>query len=132
MSFKKTLAFIKGSWDGVPGESNFTQSETVHAALPEFIDYDISKDIANIIDEYVASGDLMNRQKELSADGKVLISTKEYVDEASWTSFREDSRWDQESAVTKGYDVELAAAPEDVGTFHEGNRIYYHSSAHLF
>lgn len=131
MSFKKTSAFIKGSWDGTPDESNFIQSGIIHVNILEFVNY-VDDGIRSLLDEYDSSGDLINRLTELSPDGKVLISTKEYLDEDIWNMFRNDLRWNTENVVTKKYDVEIASAPEDVNTFDEGNRIYYHSSAHLF
>lgn len=131
MSFKKTSAFIKGSWDGVPDESNFIQSETLHANLLEFTNY-VDSGITNLLSEYDISGDIVLRQGILTADGKVMITTKEFVDEATWNTFRQDSRWDTENVVTKKYDVEEAPTPEQVNTFDEINQIYYHSSAHLF
>lgn len=130
MSFMKTRAYIRGSWDGVPGESNFTQNETEYTSVVNFYDYK-NDDIEEVLAEYLMSGDLINRVKEMSVDGKVLISTKDYIDEAAYVAFSADPRWSGEEAVSKGYDVEEAPTPEDVNTFNEGSRIYYHSSAHL-
>ncbi len=133
MAFMKTYAFTRGTWDGEIGNSNFVQDPEVFATVEEFLaDYTQDADIIELVGEYVLSGDLIANQKELSADGKVLIFTKEYFDESSWGSFRADARWASENEATKIYDVEVPAAPEDVGTFDEGNRIYYHSSANLF
>jgi len=131
MAFKKTSAFIRGTWDGTPDESNFTQDADVFVDPLDFFDY-VDAGLVALVDEYETSGDLVTRMEELSADGKVLICTKEYVDEAAHTAFAADPRWSTEDSVTKKYDVELAAAPEDVGTFDEVNQIYFHSSAHLF
>lgn len=131
MSFKKTYAFIRGSWDGTPGDSNFSQSGTVFASTTEFADY-ADPDIASLVEEYVMSGDVTQRARALSADGKVRINTTEYVDEAAHDAYAGDSRWSAEIGATKAYDVEEAPTPEDVGTFNEGSGIYYHSSAHLF
>jgi len=131
MSFKKTYAFIRGSWDGTPGASNFTQSETVFGSTSEFADY-VNPDIVSLVEEYIISGDIIQRAHALSADGKVRINTAEYVDEAAHDAYAADSRWSAEIGATKQYDVEKAPTPEDVGTFDEVNNIYYHSSAHLF
>ena len=131
MSFKKTYAFIRGSWDGTPGDSNFTQSEVVFESTSEFADY-ADQDIASLVGEYIESGDIVQRSRVLSADGKVRINTTEYIDEATHDAYAGDSRWAAESAATKSYNVEEAPTPEDVGTFNEGSRIYYHTSAHLF
>lgn len=131
MSFKKTSAFIRGTWDGAPDASNFTQDATVFATPAEFTAY-ADADMIALFTEYINSGDVLNFDKDLSSDDKVLISTIEYVDEAAWTAFKNDARWAAENDVTKLYDVELAAAPEDVNTFDEPGRVYYHSSAHLF
>jgi len=133
MSFKKTYAFIRGTWDGTPGSSNFVQDADVFASTEEFLgDYVPDADIAELVDEYVNSGDIINRSRDLSADGKVKINTTEFIDEAAHDAYAVDARWAAEAALTKAYDVELAAAPEDVNTFDEPGRIYYHSSAHLF
>ena len=132
MSFKKTYAFIKGSWDGTPGSSNFTQDATVFATPEEFVSDYSSADSKAVVDEYNTSGDVVQRAIGLSADGKVKLNTIEYIDEAAHDAYVADGRWGDEEAATKVYDVELAAAPEDVNTFNEPGKIYYHSSAHLF
>ena len=131
MSFKKTSAFIRGAWDGEPDVSDFTQEATVFADPSEFVTY-ADAGISELIDEYITAGKILQSAKEISADGKVLITTREFDEETSWEAFKDDSRWDTEISVTKKYDVELAPAPEDVNTFDEDNLIYYHSSAHLF
>jgi len=128
--FKKTSAFIKGTWDGTPDESNFTQSEEEYSSPDDFVDYSCL-DTKNISRDYTDSGVLISTTKTMSADGKVMISTKEYLDEASWNIYRQDERWAAENAVTKKYDVEIAPTPEQVGTFNEEERVYYHSVAHL-
>ena len=131
MAFKKTYAFKKGSWDGTPADSNFTQSIDVFGSTNEFIDY-VDADLVALIAEYVASGDVIQRTRALSGDGKVKINTTEYVDEAAHDAYASDPRWGAESEATKQYNVEEAPTPEDVGTFNEVEKIYYHSSAHLF
>lgn len=131
MSFKKTYAFIKGSWDGTPGSSNFTQSETVFATPEEFADY-ADADIAALVSEYIAAGDIVHRSRAISGDGKVRINTAEYIDEAAHDAYAADSRWSAEIEATKGYNVEEAPTPEDVNTFNEAEGIYYHVVAHLF
>ena len=131
MAFKKTYAFIKGSWDGTPGSSNFTQEATVFSTPGEFFaSYTPDANISALVDEYVASGDIVSRASDLSADGKVKINTTDFLDEAAHDACVADPRWDAESTLTKAYDVELAPAPEDVNTFN--GDVYYHSSAHLF
>jgi len=132
MSFKISYAFIKGSWDGTPGSSNFTQSTDVFATPAEFYASYSSVDSKAVVDEYNVSGDIVQRAIAISADGKVKINTIEYIDEAAHDAYVADGRWSAEESATKVYNVEEAAAPEDVNTFDEGNEIYYHSSAHLF
>jgi len=133
MSFKKTYAFIRGSWDGTPGSSNFTQDPDVFTTCKEFVEnYTPDVDISELIHEYETSGDIINRSKELSLDGKVKINTTEFINEAAANACAADPRWDGESTLTKAYVVELAPTPEDVNTFDEPGGIYYHSSAHLF
>lgn len=133
MAYKRTYAFIRGTWDGAPGSSNFTQDVDTFTTSEEFIsDYGQDVDIKDLTEEYMASGDVTNKVRELSADGKVKITTTEYVDEAAHDAYAGDSRWAAEFSLTKAYNVELAPIPEDVGTFNEGERVYYHSVAHLF
>lgn len=133
MSYKKTYAFIRGTWDGVPGKSNFTQAPTVFATTREFTaNYPVDSQLGELVDEYVVSGSVTQRTKELSADGKVKINTTEYTDQAAHDSYAADPRWGAESTLTKAYNVEEAPTPEDVNTFNEELGIYYHSSAHLF
>jgi len=131
MSFKKTYAFIRGTWDGTPGSSNFTQDADVFATCEEFVDgYTPDADMIELVEEYIASGDIVNRARDLSSDGKVKINTTEFVDEAAHDACSADPRWNGESTVTKFYNVEEAPTPGDVNTFN--GDVYYHSSAHLF
>lgn len=133
MSYKKTYAFIKGSWDGIPESSNFIQEATVFSSPEEFLaDYKENPELSSVINEYVASGDIIVRTRDLSEDGKVKINTTEFIDEAAHDACSADSRWDGETEVTKSYSVEKASTPEDINTFDEPGRIYYHSVAHLF
>lgn len=87
MAFKKTYAFIRGTWDGVPGESNFTQDPTVFASPEEFVaDYYDDINLTEVVTEFVGSGDIINRARAMSADGKVKINTTEFFDEAAHDS----------------------------------------------
>jgi len=131
MSFKKTYAFIRGTWDGAPGSSNFTQDSAVFATPEEFVvGYTPDPDIEALLNEYTTSGDIISRSRDLSSDGKVKINTTEFIDETACNACAADSRWGGESELTKAYNVEEAPAPEDVNTFN--GDVYYHSSAHLF
>ena len=133
MAYKISFAFKKGTWDGVPEASNFTQSETTYNDTAEFaLDYS-NADITAIINEYVGANQITNRQSIIVVpDGKVRINTTEFIDEATRLTYSADSRWAAEEAVTKGYAVELAPTPEDVNTFDEDLEVYYHTSEHLF
>jgi len=131
MAFKKTYALIKGSWDGTPGSSNFSQESTVFSTPEEFFsDYAADVNIVSILNEYIASGDIIQRARVLSSDGKVKINTTEFIDEAAHDAFVADNRIDAESILTKCFTVEEAPTPEDVNTFN--GDVYYHSAAHLF
>lgn len=130
--FKKTSAFIKGTWDGVPDESNFTQNEEVYASRQEFIADCVNEDIYDLANEYKISGDVIEPTLfELSADGKVLIFTRTFVDQSAWERYKSDSRWEPQNSLIKGYNVEAAPTPEQIGTFNEVEGIYYHSVAEL-
>ena len=131
MSYKRTYAFTRGTWDGTPGSSNFTQDPTVFATTEEFIaGYTPDADLAALILEYETSGDILVRSRELSVDGKVKINTTEFFDQAAHDACAADIRWNVESELSRAFDVEEAPVPEDVNTFN--GDIYYHSSAHLF
>jgi len=95
MAFKKTYAFIKGSWDGTPGSSNFTQDPATFATPEDFIDYS-DQDLKDLVGEYVGSGDITQRARDMSADGKVKNNTTEYVDEAAHDLYAGDSSWASE------------------------------------
>lgn len=129
MAYKKTYAFIRGTWDGEASTSNFTQDNTIFASVDEFYQDYSNIDINSLINEYEG---LVTRSKTISADGKVMIVTTEYVDEAMHNAYAYDSRWEAAAAASRGYEVKEAPTPEDVNTFNEGSRIYYHSVAHLF
>jgi len=131
MAFKKTYAFIRGTWDGTPGSSNFTQSNDIFITKEEFTSY-VTADMINIVEEYLASGDIIQRASELSADGKTLVVTTEFIDESTHDDYLSDSRWDDEPANVKYYDVAEATMPADIGTFDEGNKLYFAESEHLF
>ena len=131
MAYKITHALIKGTWDGTPGSSNFTQDPAVFATVEEFFsDYASDQDMVDVLNEYLASGDITQRARALSVDGKVKINTTEFIDEAAHDAFVGDPRIDAENVLTKCFSVEEAPTPGDVNTFN--GDIYYHSAAHLF
>jgi len=130
--FTKTSALIRGTWDGVPDESKFTQNEGEYATKDDFVNDFANPDLSSLVNEYKISGDVFGEANyEMSADGKVLIFTRTFRDEVVWNIFKEDSGWATENAVTKLYDVVVAPTPEQIGTFNETERLYYHSVAHL-
>jgi len=131
MAFKKTHALIRGSWAGDPYDSIFTQYPTVFETPQEFFSY-VEENLTELILEYETGGNITNRQRELSTDGKVLISTIEFDEEASYNDFISDPRLEVEETYTKTYVVAEAPTPGDVNTFDEPSNTYYHTSDHLF
>jgi len=131
MSFKITEAYIRGSWDGVPGESNFTQDDKVvtsRLSIDFYSDY-ADEDIYDIIDEYRPY--VLDRMRYITPDGKVMINTIVFVDKDVHDQYMADPRWESEKKATKKYKVVKAEREEDINTFDEENGIYYHSSEHL-
>jgi len=133
MSFKKTWAFVRGSWDGVPWESSFTKDDSAYISVEDFnADFISDPDMADLVSEYLASGALINSARELDATGKVRLNTIEFIDEETFTAYVTDPRTAAEKEVTYAYHVEEASTPEQIGSFDEVNRVYYHTVAHLF
>lgn len=131
MAFKITEAYIRGTWDGTPYSSNFAQDATVFTSrwVPDFYADYVAGDVAAVVAEYDAV--IIQRKRSITEDGKVMINTIEFPDEATHDTYMADPRWANEEAATKKYAVEEAPTPEDVNTFDEGLEIYYHTTAHL-
>ena len=131
MAFKKSYALKRGTWSGTPYESDFTQDETVFASIAEFLSY-VDENLLNFSYAAYNNGYIIRTEKMLSPDGKMLYTTKEFIDEASHDAYINDSTFSVEEEVTKVYTIQLAEQPEDVDTFDEVNRIYYTHFEHLF
>jgi hypothetical protein len=131
MAFKKTYVLKRGTWDGTPYESNFTQDAGSFASISEFLSY-VDQPLLDFGNAAYSTGDVIRNEKMLSTDGKLMFSTKEYVDEATHDAYVNNVVFATEEAATKSYTVELTEVSEEVGTFDEENRIYYSDFEHLF